>query len=126
MPRELDDDRPAAPVLTESPNSVATERSESPLSQNDDASPLAPRQRQFVIVPQAQQLQEPTNLHPYTRPLTISDLDSCVALENAAFTDPRDRATPEKVSPFLPTSVACVASCARDNLPDWTLWAKHL
>ncbi|KUJ06268.1 acyl-CoA N-acyltransferase, partial [Mollisia scopiformis] len=53
------------------------------------------RQRQFVIVPEAQQVKS-TNLHPYTRPLTISDVESCEALENAAFTNPLDRATPEK------------------------------
>lgn len=33
---------------------------------------------------------------PNTRPLTISDLESVVALENAAFSDPEHRATPEK------------------------------
>lgn len=40
------------------------------------------------------------SLHPYTRPLTITDLDSCVALENAAF-DENERCSPEKVSCFL-------------------------
>jgi len=37
------------------------------------------------------------SLHPYTRPLTISDLDSCIALENAAFNE-NERCSPEKVS----------------------------
>jgi len=96
MPRDLSkDERSADPVtLTESPNSVMTERSPSPTS-SEQSSPSTERQRQFVIVPEAQQV-EATNLHPYTRPLTISDLDACVALENAAFTNPNDRATPEK------------------------------
>lgn len=40
------------------------------------------------------------SLHPYTRPLTISDLDSCIALENAAF-DENERCSPEKASWFL-------------------------
>ncbi|KFY14158.1 hypothetical protein V492_02818 [Pseudogymnoascus sp. VKM F-4246] len=35
------------------------------------------------------------SLHPYTRPLTISDLDSCIALENAAF-DENERCSPDK------------------------------
>lgn len=35
---------------------------------------------------------------PNVRPLAISDLDSCVALEDAAFADPAHRATREKVS----------------------------
>lgn len=97
MPRDLSkDERSADPVtLTESPNSVMTERSPSPTS-SEQSSPSTERQRQFVIVPEAQQV-EATNLHPYTRPLTVSDLDACVALENAAFTNPNDRATPEKV-----------------------------
>ncbi|KFY92294.1 hypothetical protein V500_04224 [Pseudogymnoascus sp. VKM F-4518 (FW-2643)] len=35
------------------------------------------------------------SLHPYTRPLTVSDLDSCIALENAAF-DENERCSPDK------------------------------
>jgi len=35
------------------------------------------------------------SLHPYTRPLTISDLDSCIALENSAFNE-QERCSPEK------------------------------
>ncbi|KAL5348155.1 hypothetical protein ACLOAV_006635 [Pseudogymnoascus australis] len=35
------------------------------------------------------------SLHPYTRPLTISDLDSCIALEDAAFAE-NERCSPEK------------------------------
>jgi hypothetical protein len=37
-------------------------------------------------------------LHPYTRPLTISDLESVVALENAAFDNEQERCSREKVS----------------------------
>lgn len=40
-------------------------------------------------------------LHPYTRLLTISDLDSCVALENAAFPIKQERASREKVSSMI-------------------------
>ncbi|TAQ90260.1 hypothetical protein B7494_g1401 [Chlorociboria aeruginascens] len=39
----------------------------------------------------------PHSLHPYTSILTISHLESVVALENAAFSDPQDRATREKL-----------------------------
>lgn len=35
---------------------------------------------------------------PLVRPLTIADLDACVALENAAFPNPEHRASPEKAS----------------------------
>jgi hypothetical protein len=76
-----------------------TERSESP-NQQEELSPTSERSRQFIIIPEDQQRKAPSNLnlHPYTRPLTISDLESCVALENAAFTNPEERATREKVS----------------------------
>jgi hypothetical protein len=43
-------------------------------------------------------------LHPYTRLLTISDLESCVALENAAFPIEQERATRDKVSKQFGTS----------------------
>jgi hypothetical protein len=95
----LEEQPPAPPVpLTDSPNSVMTERSESP-SQQEEVSPSTER-RQFIIIPEEHQRKAPNNLnlHPYTRPLTISDLESCVALENAAFTNPEERATREKAS----------------------------
>ncbi|XXG99192.1 hypothetical protein Hte_005527 [Hypoxylon texense] len=38
----------------------------------------------------------PFAFHPNVQPLTISDLESCVALENAAFPDPEHRCTREK------------------------------
>ncbi|KAI1457578.1 acyl-CoA N-acyltransferase [Annulohypoxylon moriforme] len=38
----------------------------------------------------------PLPFHPNVRPLTVSDLESCVALENAAFEDPEHRCTREK------------------------------
>lgn len=97
----LEEQKPDPPVpLTESPDSVMTNRSESPIQK--DLSPTAERlQRQFIIIPAEHQQRKAAtdlNLHPYTRPLTISDLESCVALENAAFTNPDERATREKAS----------------------------
>ncbi len=95
----LDEQHRVSPApLTESPDSVRTERSES--SSQQEESPTAER-RQFIIIPEEHQRKAPPsnlNLHPYTRPLTISDLDSCLALENAAFTNPEERATREKAS----------------------------
>ena len=85
--------------LTESPDSVRTERSES--SSQQEESPTAER-RQFIIIPEEHQRKAPPsnlNLHPYTRPLTISDLDSCLALENAACSNPDKRATEKVCSP---------------------------
>jgi hypothetical protein len=38
----------------------------------------------------------PFHFSPTIRPLTVSDLNSCIALENAAFA-PEHRASPEKV-----------------------------
>jgi len=89
MPRDLGTPEPV--TLTESPSNVS-EGSNRPGDFEDEY------QREFVIIPQDQQYKGPANLHPYTRPLTISDLESVVALENAAFTNPRDRATREKLA----------------------------
>lgn len=99
MPRDLEAERTASPAqITESPNSVATEQSDSP-NISDEGSPSVDRQRQFVIIPEDQQVMATGGgrIHPYTRPLTIYDIDSCVALENAAFKNPAERATREKV-----------------------------
>jgi hypothetical protein len=92
---------------------VTTERSESP-NQEEEASPTTERQRQFVIIPEDQYVKPPTNLHPYTRPLTISDVDSCVALEDAAFANPEERATREKV---ILSAKSSISPIARDSLP---------
>jgi len=92
MPRDLEAEKPAPAVtLSESPSNV----SDVPNKAEDE--PPKEHQREFVIIPQDQQYKGPTNLHPYTRPLTISDLDSVLALENAAFPDPSERATREKL-----------------------------
>lgn len=42
-------------------------------------------------------------LHPYTQTLSLSDIESCVRLEEATF-PPQERCTREKVSPSLPTA----------------------
>ena len=116
MPRDLEAENAQAqasspPVtLTESPNSVATERSDCP---DEEESPT--RQRQFVIIPQDLQNKATTNLHPYTRPLTISDLESVVALENSAFSNPEELATREKVRRFY---LNPILKGTRDLMPD--------
>ncbi|KAK3306645.1 uncharacterized protein B0T15DRAFT_492178 [Chaetomium strumarium] len=38
-----------------------------------------------------------TEFVPFIRPLTVSDVDSCIALENACFSNPAHRASPEKL-----------------------------
>lgn len=45
----------------------------------------------------AQRNQKRDELHPYTQTLTMSDVESCVQLEEAAF-PPHERCTREKVS----------------------------
>ncbi|KAL2021958.1 hypothetical protein VTK56DRAFT_6377 [Thermocarpiscus australiensis] len=45
----------------------------------------------------------PCNFLPNLRPLTVSDLDSCTALENASFPHPEHRASPEKLEYRLTT-----------------------
>ncbi|KAL3418256.1 acetyltransferase [Phlyctema vagabunda] len=93
MPRDLtQEDRP--PTLTESPNSVSDSNPQDDLAEPENFG------TSFVMIPPSQQqkARESTNLHPYVRPLTINDLDSVVALENAAFPDPRERASKEKLA----------------------------
>lgn len=62
---------------------------------------------------QGEDIRSLRSLHPYTRPLTVSDLDSCIALENAAFNE-NERCSPDKVSLFL--YVTC-GSCSSPLLP---------
>jgi len=95
MPRDIEHDKPAPAVpLTESPGKVP--ESPNPNKTESKDTPPSQPQKEFVIIPEDQQYKGPTNLHPYTRPLTISDLESVVALENAAFPNPDERATREK------------------------------
>lgn len=42
-----------------------------------------------------------TTFAPNIRPLTISDLESCILLENTAFPNPDHRASPEKAGHLL-------------------------
>ncbi len=46
-----------------------------------------------------------TTFSPNIRPLTISDLESCITLENIAFPNPEHRASPEKASHCPPSSL---------------------
>ncbi|EDN96423.1 hypothetical protein SS1G_01349 [Sclerotinia sclerotiorum 1980 UF-70] len=82
------------PILSESPNPVTPRQFED----QQEA------QRSFVLIPEHQQIKDfemysnsHRDIHPYTRPLTISDLESVLTLENTAFTDPNERASREKV-----------------------------
>lgn len=74
-----------------------------------DAHDEAPQQHQeeeepeqqgtmFANTPREQSNPERDDLHPYTQTLTLSDVDSCTILEEAAF-PPQERATKAKVSP---------------------------
>ncbi|ESZ98708.1 polyamine acetyltransferase [Sclerotinia borealis F-4128] len=79
---------PQTPILSESPNPVTPQEA----------------QRGFVIIPDDQQnksfhmfLNSHRDIHPYTRPLTTSDLESVLTLENTAFLDPNERASREKL-----------------------------
>ena len=98
MPRDIEHDKPTPVVpLTESSGKVPEHESPDPPKEGSQDKPSTEPQKEFVIISQDHQYKGPTNLHPYTRPLTISDLESVVALENAAFPNPEERATREKV-----------------------------
>jgi hypothetical protein len=82
MPRDLNQEE--KPVqLTESPNSTT--------------SPAEDSKMELVASARAKERADGI-LHPYTRPLTISDIESCCALEEAAFDKVEERASREKVS----------------------------
>ena len=79
-------------------------------SRQDQATPLAaspnaqaPRFGSFAEEMRYSGLEEKGNLHPYVQTLTVADVESCVALENAAFPE-HERCSREKVhhafSPF--------------------------
>ncbi|KAI0098227.1 hypothetical protein GGR51DRAFT_538755 [Nemania sp. FL0031] len=71
----------------------------------------------------------PFAFSPLIRPLTISDLESCVALENAAFSNPAHRCTREKfiyrltVCPELCMGVYCTVVPA--NTKGWEIDTLH-
>lgn len=85
MPRDLEAEMPVK--LTESPSSTLSDQ---------DPPPSASREIIRVDQPRSDQSDMTRNI--IVRPLTISDLESCVALENAAFTTEEERASREKVS----------------------------
>ncbi|KAK0714641.1 acyl-CoA N-acyltransferase [Lasiosphaeris hirsuta] len=62
---------------------------------------------------------------PNIRPLTTSDCDSCVALENAAFSDPEHRASREKFEYRLTTcpelSIGVFCTVVPDQAKGWHL-----
>jgi len=89
MPQDLSTENRATPPghiqLTESPNSNM-----SPEASHEQTEALVLRER-------SETEEHPGgNLHPYTTPLTISDSESCVALEEAAFTKAEERCSREK------------------------------
>jgi len=61
-------------------------------------------------------------LHPYQRILTLSDVDSCVQLEEATF-PPQERCTREKVSLTTSTAAHQLASLLDLPLPSTSLKA---
>ena len=78
MPRELPSRQDQATPLSASPNAQT------------------PRFGSFAEEMRYSGLEEKENLHPYIQTLTVADLESCVALENAAFPE-HERCSREKV-----------------------------
>ena len=66
------------------------------------------RRRQSRMGDSRIQLLLPVRFSPNIRPLTISDLESCVALENASFSNPGHRCTREKVSVHIVLFACCL------------------
>lgn len=73
----------------------------SPLDRTDNADSVQQPQQGTMFAAQAQKNAKRDDIHPYTQTLTLSDVESCVILEEAAF-PPQERATREKVSQPFP------------------------
>ena len=69
-------------------------------------------QQGYTFAEMAHNTSKRDDLHPYTQTLTLSDVESCVILEEAAF-PPQERATREKVSQPFPslTLTHCCCRC---------------
>lgn len=78
MPRELGSRRDQATPLTASPTA------------------RTPRFESFAEETRYSGLEDKGNLHPYVQTLTVADVESCVALENAAFPE-HERCSRDKV-----------------------------
>lgn len=65
-----------------------------------------------MFAAQAQQNSKRDHVHPYTQTLTLSDVESCVILEEAAF-PPQERATREKVSLSFSSDIQVVQIAAK-------------
>lgn len=99
MPRDLEamakekalDDMPQ---LTKSPEDMDDKDQRGPLDTGDDD---FQRGGGLLFSQLAQRNEKRDELHPYTQTLSLSDLESCVRLEEEAF-PPHERATREKVS----------------------------
>lgn len=102
-PEKTDD--PPAPLINDKDEGAVVDEEDDDL---DDALAELQRiqsakRREGKEKNQKNRIQEvlPFPFAPNIRPLGISDLQSAVALENAAFTDPQHRASLEKVGFFL-------------------------
>jgi hypothetical protein len=92
MPRDPDlEDKPIA--LTESPHST----DEYEVQHSNGGFVVAGDHKEGESKP----FNDLAKLHPYALLLTISNLDSCVALENAAFPIEQERCSREKVSQII-------------------------
>jgi hypothetical protein len=69
----------------------------SPLDRSDAVQQPSKPQQGSTFAEMAAKNSKRDDLHPYTQTLTLSDVESCVILEEAAF-PPQERATREKVS----------------------------
>lgn len=72
----------------------------------------AKRREDKQLKPRIQELLDPFPFAPNIRPLGMSDLQSAIALENAAFTDPQHRASAEKVGYIQKTREGTTVSLA--------------
>ena len=109
MPRNLFPEKsPSEPILTASPEMKSpSNRSDSDEPEDTPASneySIFRDERDEMEVELSAKLKAHDDLHPHVQVLSISDLEACVALENACFSE-NERCSREKVgSPILQAS----------------------
>ena len=99
MPRDLEalakeDQLQGMPPITKSPETMEDKPTLIDMDMDDE---------EAMINALSQRNEKRDELHPYTQTLSLTDVESCVQLEEATF-PPHERCTREKVSPFHPVN----------------------
>ena len=96
MPRDLLAGRDRQPVGQSGPTAPQADTTETNTNTHEDTDTEADREAQEDATTQDARIEAIKHLHPYAALLGLSDVDSCLALEEATFPE-HQRASREKV-----------------------------